>query len=316
MRTECDLMRSSFTVEIAPPFRLNLTVWALRRRSINQIDRWEGATTWRRTLFVGDAPVELAVTQFGSIDTPRLHVDVVGAASKASHRLVRKVIDRMLGLDIDLAPFYRIAAQDTRLNDLATRFRGLRPPRFPTIFEALVNGIACQQLSLEAGLTLLNRLAAFHGQTPPSLSGAGKAFPRPYDLARATLPSLRALGFSNGKGLAIIETASRVEHQGIDLDALAELGDADLFAKLDDLRGIGRWTAEYVLLRGYGRLNVFPGDDIGARNGLHRWLGLRRPLDYERTKEILRRWQPYGGLVYLHLLLNYLNEKGMIEDRV
>src|SRR5271165_890707 len=157
MRTESDLAGSSFTVEVAPPFRLNLTVWALRRRSINQIDRWE-CTTWRRSVFAGDAPVELAVRQVGSIDTPRLHVDMAEAGSKAPRSLIRRMLDRMLGLDIDLAPFYRIAARDPRLHDLAIRFRGLRPPRFPTVFEALVNGIACQQLSLEAGLTLLNRL--------------------------------------------------------------------------------------------------------------------------------------------------------------
>jgi DNA-3-methyladenine glycosylase II len=286
-------------------------VWALRRRSINQIDQWDG-TTWRRTLFAGGAPVALAVTQVGSIDAPRLHVDLTAAGSTASQGLICRVLDRVFGLNIDLTPFYEIATRDPHLTDLAARFRGMRPPRFPTIFEALVNGIACQQLSLEAGLMLLNRLAASHGQGPPSLPEAGKAFPRPHDLACTTLQSLRALGFSRGKGLAIIEAASAVERQDIDLDALANLDDATLGSKLDELRGVGRWTAEYVLLRGYGRLDVFPGDDIGARNGLQGWLGLKRPLDYERTKKILRRWQPYSGLVYLHLLLRYLDEKGMI----
>ncbi len=304
---------SSFTIEVAPPFRLDLTVWALRRRSVNQVDQWD-STTWRRTVFVGESPVELAVTQGGSVDVPCLHVYVSGAPSRTSHELVRKVVDRALGLEVDLAPFYEIATRDSRLNDLSSRFRGMRPPRFPTIFEALVNGIACQQLSLEAGLALLNRRVATHGRSPSSLAGAGKAFPRPHDLARATVPSLRTLGFSKSKSAAIIEIARAAMYRDIDFDALASLDDASLFAKLDALRGVGRWTAEYVLLRGYGRLDVFPGDDIGARNGLRRWLGLKRPLDYERTKKVLQRWQPYGGLVYLHLLLKYLDERGMIAS--
>lgn len=297
-----------------PPFRLDLTVWALRRRSINQIDRWDGAT-YRRAVFVGDAPVEIAVTQVGSMDRPRLHIDVPGATSETSHKLhkcVHEVLNRVLGLDIDLAPFYGIATEDSRLNDLAVRFRGMRPPRFQTIFEALINGVACQQLSLEAGLTLLNRLAASYGQTPETPLGAGKAFPQPHELARSTIESLRTLGFSRSKGAAMIEIASAVERQDIRLDQFNSLDDAALQLRLDQLPGVGRWTAEYVLLRGYGRLDVFPGDDIGARKGLQRWLGLRQSLDYESTKKILRRWRPYAGLVYLHLLLKYLDEKEAI----
>jgi DNA-3-methyladenine glycosylase II len=219
----------------------------------------------------------------------------------------------MLGLDIDLSPFYQVAARDQRLNDLASPFRGMRPPRFPTIFEALVNGIACQQLSLEAGLSLLNRLAASHGRAPPSGGEADKAFPRAWDMASTSLESLRAVGFSRSKGTAIVEIARAIERHDIFLDRMESLDDDTLQARLDELRGVGRWTAEYVLLRGYGRLNIFPGDDVGARNGLERWLGLRKSLDYQHTKSILRTWQPYGGLVYLHLLLKSLYEKGMIR---
>jgi DNA-3-methyladenine glycosylase II len=299
------LAQSSFSVDVKPPFRLELTVWALRRRSINQMDCWDGST-YRRVIDAGHGPVEVAVTQVGSAEAPRLHVGVTGAMSGGAPRRVRQTLDRVLGLDVDLLPFYKVAAAEPRLNDLAIRFRGMRPPRFPTIFEALANGIACQQLSLEAGLTLLNRLAAAHGQVVPRLPNTGRTFPQPHDLAGVSLESLRALGFSRSKCTAIIGIASAVQRDDMDLDGLDRLDDDALQARLDELRGVGRWTAEYVLLRGYGRLDVFPGDDIGARNGLQRWLGLRRPLDYKRTKAILRQWHPYCGLVYLHLLLRYL----------
>ena len=65
----------------------------------------------------------------------------------------------MLGLQIDLGEFYRLAAGDKRLETLVEQFRGLKPPRFPDVFEGLVNAIACQQLSLTVGIELLNRLA-------------------------------------------------------------------------------------------------------------------------------------------------------------
>jgi DNA-3-methyladenine glycosylase II len=152
---------------------------------------------------------------------------------------------------------------------------------------------------------------AAHGQAPPSRFEMGKAFPRAAELACASIPSLRSLGFSNHKSAAIIEIASAIGRGEFQPDQLGELDDDTLLARLDQLRGVGRWTAEYVLLRGYGRLNIFPGDDIGAQNSLKRWLGLRRSLDYDRTNKILRQWRPYCGLIYLHLLLKYLEEREM-----
>lgn len=80
-----------------------------------------------------------------------------------------------------------------------------------------------------------------------------------------------------------------------------------------DLRGIGRWNAEYILLRGLGRLTMFPGDDVGARNNLVRWLKLRKPLDYAAVARRVQRWQPYAGLVYFHLLLDKLASRGFVD---
>lgn len=162
----------------------------------------------------------LAVRQVGNMARPRLLVDVAGLAFTPPHKALRQVLNRLLGLQIDLAPSYAIAARDARLNDLAIRFRGMRPPRFPTVFEALVNGIACQQLSLEAGLTLLNRLVATHGQAPLRRLGACNVFPQPAQLGHATVKSLRALGFSNNKSTTIIEIASAVDRQDVRLDQL------------------------------------------------------------------------------------------------
>ncbi len=82
--------------------------------------------------------------------------------------------------------------------------------------------------------------------------------------------------------------------------------DREAVERLEQLRGVGRWTAEYVLLRGLGRWHLFPGDDVGARNNLSRWLKLRKPLDYPRVKRVLARWEGYGGLIYFHLLLDRL----------
>jgi hypothetical protein len=77
---------------------------------------------------------------------------------------------------------------------------------------------------------------------------------------------------------------------------------------------VGRWTSEYTLLRGVGRVHMFPGDDVGARNNLRRWLRLRKPLDYEGVRRVLAGWGGYAGLVYFHLLLDRLGDAGYLSE--
>ena len=145
------------------PFRLDLTVWALRRQALNEVDGWDGST-YRRVLTVDGETVETAVAQDGGMEMPSLQVTVNGAVQRRDVQLeVREALERMLSLELDVDPFYVLAAADPMLAPLAERFRGLRPPRFASIFECLVNAVALQQLSLAAGLTLLNRLSRTYG---------------------------------------------------------------------------------------------------------------------------------------------------------
>ena len=173
-----------FTLRPLPPFRLDLTAWALRRRSRNLIDRWDG-TTYRRVIALGGRPTELAVRQAGSSAAPTLRVTATPPPQTLpERRRVRSIVDRLLGLRIDLTDWYRMAAGDARLRPLADTFRGMKPPRFPTMFEAVVNAFACQQLSLEVGLELLNRLATISSARLGRRGDVRYAFPTAQDIAR------------------------------------------------------------------------------------------------------------------------------------
>lgn len=302
-----------FFLEPVPPFRLDLTAWAIRRRPENAMDTWDGET-YGRVLALGRTAALLAVRQAGVKSAPRLLVSVRGARlPPATQARATAALERLLGFRISLTSFYRLAAQDRRLHELAARFRGLKPPRFATVFEALLNGIACQQLSLAVGIILLNRLSAAHGLRFEESGESRHAVPRPEDLMRARDRSLRALGFSRNKIRALREAAAAAAGGGLDLESFSGLDDETATGRLLELRGIGRWTAEYVLLRGLGRLAFFPGDDIGARNNLARWLHLRAPLDYDRVARVLGKWRRYAGLVYFHLLLDRLQAAGHVR---
>ena len=303
----------SFVIRPIPPFRLDLTAWALRRRPRNLIDRWDG-TTYRRVIVMDGRPTELAVRQTGSSASPRLHVTATPPPQTLLERRgARSILDRLLGLRIDLTDWYRMAAGDARLRPLADTFRGMKPPRFPTMFEAVVNGFACQQLSLEVGLELLNRLATISSARLGRRGDVRYAFPTAQDIARLPAEKYRAIGFSRQKVRALLDLARPITRQELELESVAKEDDAVARQRLLELRGVGRWTAEYVLLRGVGRLHVFPGDDVGAQKRLARWLGRSRPLTYDGVRRAVERWQPYAGLVYFHLLLDGLSQAGALD---
>lgn len=304
----------AFTLQPEPPFRLDLASWVLRRRIENLNDRWDGQS-YRRALILGGQPVELAVTQSGNPEAPRLQVTVEGQnLGPETQPDATAALERLLGLRINLTEFEQFASQDHHLAPLMLRFRGMKPPRFPSVFECLVNAIACQQVTLTLGIRLLGRLSEAYGLKTQGQTGIAHAFPRPEDLAHLKPEDLRPLGFSRQKARAMVEAASAIAEERLDLEALAHEPDEVALERLLQLRGIGRWSAEYVLLRGLGRTHIFPGDDVGARNNLRRWLDSPEPVDYEGVQRVLAAWKPYSGLIYFHLLLDRLAEAGAIPE--
>ncbi len=306
---------TSFDLEPVPPFRLDLTVWTLRRRPDNAVDRWDGSTYRRVLALEGHQPVEVAASQSGPPQSPRLHVVVRGAALALDiNQRVMQTLGRLLGTGVDLGSFYELSQNDERLRPLAGQFCGFKPPRFLTPFEALVNAMACQQLTLTVGIRLLNSLAEAYGPSMRAEDGTFHSFPRPEDLAEVDVEKLRKMGFSYQKARYITGLARGITSGEIDLRRIESLDDKKAADWLRSLKGVGRWTAEYCLLRGLGRIQVFPADDVGARNNLQRWLGLPGPMSYDEISRALAPWAGYGGLIYFHLLLKSLLEKGTLPN--
>jgi DNA-3-methyladenine glycosylase II len=304
----------AFSIVPVQPFRLDLTAWALRRRPANTIDCWDGET-FQRALMIDGQIVRVAVRQEGQTNRALLQVNLTGGRlTEHTQILTKSLLERMLGLRLDLASFYKMAKRDPRLAPLVEEFRGLKPPRFPTVFETVANGIACQQLSLIVGILLLSRLAHKYGRVVGPSDDPLHAFPGPEDLAGIRSQSIRALGFSGHKANFLLTLGSAIRDRSLDLEQLARLDNEAAVEFLRGLSGVGRWTAEYVLLRGLGRLEIYPGDDVGARNNLARFLGRRKPLDYQGVRRAVAGWQPYAGFVYFHLLLARIKENGWLKS--
>jgi len=302
------------TFELAPiaPFCLEFTAWGLRRRPENQVDRWDG-DTYRRVICIRGRPAEVCVSERGSWEASRLEVNVMGERVHAGAEAeVRALLTPLLGLEVDLKPFYRMASREPKLRELAEKYRGLKPGRLPTIFETLANAFACQQFTISAGLQLLNRLVRKGSVGIKTQEGMVFGFPVPSDLLRVSSRTFRSLGFSGQKTKAFRELSRKLVAEPRVFDTLTNRKNEDAINLLLEWRGVGRWTAEYVLLRALGRLDVFPGDDVGARNRLAKWLHRSEPMDYASVRRTVARWQPYAGFIYFHMLMESLTATGKL----
>ncbi len=304
----------TFALRPRPPFRLDLTVWALRRRAHNVVDVFDDGI-WRRVLVIGKSPVGVAVRKTRGSSRPEIEVQISTARPQTVKAEVSAIVTRMLGLDRDLSDFYRLARGDAHLNDLAERLRGMKPVRYATVFEAFANAVACQLVSLSAGMHVLNRIAEACGMVvnADDATVSMRSFPLASAIARSNPDALRTLGLSRQKGEYLIGLAQMaIDPKDRDFASIERLADDDAIARLSQIRGVGRWTAEYVLLRGFGRINIFPGDDVGGRNKLFEWLGASDAPTYDGVGKMLERWHPYGGLIYLHLIVNAVADGGHV----
>lgn len=290
-----------YEVEIATPYRLDLTVSVLRRLSTNVVDVFTPQRQYVRALGGFHDPVVVRVAQ---VRPSALAVSIDGQAGE--HLPALAVVRRMLGVDRELSHFERGARAIPWLWPLAVRMRGVKPPRYPTLWEACVNAIIFQQVSLIAASSISRRMILALAE-PIERGGIGlRAFPSIESFGRASDHILRAAGLSTNKLAALRRVADALLSGVLDEASLEERSSPDAAALLRRIKGIGPWTATVILLRGLGRLDVFPMNDSSVARNLAFVAGSVSP-DIDR---VLAALGPQQGMLYYHLLLARLDARG------
>lgn len=293
--------RSQHEIPVLTPYRLDLTVSVLRRLATNVVDVLTADGQYVRAIQGAHGAVIASVTQ---ARPDALTVTIDGDARDRESALA--LVGRMLGVDRDLTPFDQGAARLSWLSPLAARMRGVKPPRYASLWEAFVNVIAFQQLSLQAASTIVRRLIV---SSEPAIDRDGVSlylFPGPEHFLAAEEAALRATGLSHRKVATLGRVAETLQTGGLDAGRLARMPSSDAAAFLEGIKGIGPWTAAVILLRGLGRLDVFPSNDTSVARNLALVAG-PMPLDLDRVVNALR---PQQGMLYYHLLLARLEARG------
>jgi 3-methyladenine DNA glycosylase/8-oxoguanine DNA glycosylase len=299
-----------FRLATRSPFNLEATVRVLQRRPANLVDVWKN-DRYLRVLQAGDDLVLVEVENRGTIDLPDLRWSIrLGTPSRATKIKLGQILRTVLGLDLDVEPTRRLAESERRLRPTAVALRGMRPPRFPEIFATFANVVPVQQLSLAAGVAIVSRLVVRFGERLEYEGLAFHAFPKAETIADARIEALRACGLSLGKAQSIRSLARLIQSGELSTGKLAAMSTNDALETLADLRGIGPWSAGLVLLRGLGRLDVFPSGDVGAERGLRTLLraGARTSL-----KRIVDRFGDHRGYLYFCALGGSLLARGLIH---
>ena len=225
-----------------------------------------------------------------------------GGGSEADLAFAAESMVRLLALDADLDGFYAMLAGDPVLADAVGDLRGLRPPRSETVFEALVLAIVAQQISGAVARVIREGLVETYG-TPVQADGhVLHAFPTPQSLVEAGAEGLRAQKLSARKAEYIQDTAERTLSGSIDPAHLGALDDEAAIAELVAVRGIGRWTAEWVLMRALGRQDILPAGDLALRRVVSDlYFDGNSITEQELAAFGRQRWSPYRGLATTYL---------------
>ena len=216
---------------------------------------------------------------------------------------------RMLGTQVALDAFDAGARRIAWLAPLAAAARGVKPPRYPSLWETVVNAVVYQQISIHAAGAILRRLIERYAPVREVAGVPLRAFVPVATLLAADPPELRDLGLSVNKVVSLKAVARALEDGSLAEAALEDLPTPELLAALVAHRGIGPWTAAVIALRGFGRLDVFPENDSGATASLRRLSG--DPA--VEAEPVIAALAPEQGMLYYHLLIGRLVERGEIE---
>ena len=206
--------------------------------------------------------------------------------------LAGEAVTRWWRLDQDPAVLAPIAARDPVFAALLARLHGARAPLMPSPFECLVWAILGQQITVAFAYKMKRALVERYGDSIEYEGRTYWLFPEAASLAEADPADLREIQFSRQKSDYVRSLAALVAENRIDWAEIAALPSDEAIKALTALRGVGRWTAEYVLMRGLGHTDVIPAADVGLQAAIGRAYGLGRKATEREVRDLAEQWVP------------------------
>jgi DNA-3-methyladenine glycosylase II len=245
----------------------------------------------RKGVMLDGVPAVFDVRLASGVAHCRVEADGAMPATEA-----HEVVQSILGLRIDPAPFVKQVSKDAMLGPLVKRAPGLRIMQSATVFEALTWAIIGQQINLSFAIALRR---TFILQAGNQHSSGLWCYPQADAVARLDVDDLTSRKFSRSKAETLLRLARLVDSGALQLERHAEVGaTADALLAI---KGIGPWTVNYALLRGYGYADCSLHGDVAIRAALQHLMKADSKPDIARTEQLLQAWAPHRTMACAHL---------------
>jgi DNA-3-methyladenine glycosylase II len=209
------------------------------------------------------------------------------------------LVQRMLGLSQDVARFEQQHRDHPQIGRLLASQAGLRVPMASSPFEALVWAVTGQQISLGVAVSIRRKLLLAVGRRH---SSGLLCFPQAEQIAALDLETLRQASYSAAKAQTLLGLARLIVDDQLPLeDWLQTLPVDDIRQRLLAVRGVGPWTVDYTLLRGFGWLDGSLHGDVAVRRGLQRLLAAPEKISEKQAQAWLAEFAPWRALLAAHL---------------
>ena len=285
-----------------PPFDFSLSA-AIFSFGDPQIRKYVHDTFYQ-ALEIRGSPVLIELVSTGSVDIPELRFSLHSHNPLSADTItgIQGLVSSMFSVSDDMSPFYQAMDRDSFMAGLIPRLRGLRVPVTPTVFEALVDSVIEQQISLTAARRIENRLIRVAGNRAVFDGNTWYCYPTPGILATTTDSTFRACGLTLRKGEYIRGISRDFLAGNPDLEQFRNFPDTDsIISELVKIRGVGRWTAELTILRGLHRADAFPADDVGVRRFISQYYREGEKISAAEARVFAERWGPWKGFVAYYL---------------
>lgn len=249
---------------------------------------------------------KLTMQESGSISRPALSVFSENQTKQQiSSTYSENFVNRVFSLDTPLRPFYKILESDRHIGEVKTKLRGVKPVLTPTPFEAVVWAVLGQQVSLHFARQLKCSITERYGELVKWGATQFHLHPTPEALSKARITTLRAMKLSGNKAKYLVGLSRAIAQGDLQLDRLSGMSIEDAVQELLKFRGIGPWTAAYILMRGIGHRDALTIGDAGLRRAVHRAYNLRSAPDDTKLQQIAERYRPYRSLWTLYMWQAY-----------
>lgn len=298
----CRIERIVISLRPKPPYDFDLTAsYASHFRGRYGTESYDDGV-FRRLLEIGGSLCLTSVRSVGTLNSPNLEVELL--ANSLSSDIVDRASQQVawiLGIDEDLNPFYHMAAEDQTLAPIVQALRGLHVPHTASVYEGLTLAILGQQISSHVARMLRTLLVETYGPSLEVGDCVCHAFPPAEVLVTAGVSGLRAIKFSTRKSEYIVDIAVRVASGELGFEALRDQPDNEVVRFLIGIRGVGEWTAQWLLISSFGRSDGFPYGDLALQHTLGLLVGGGNTFSPHQALQYSRRWSPFRSYVTAYL---------------